>query len=942
MFRVFNCLSTEHDWRLVILAGIVCFLASIAAVSLFHRAKALRGRTRTGWLLTASVATGAGVWATHFIAMLAFDPGIPIAFDVVLTVGSLLIAIAVMSVGLAIAVYGKPRWSAAAGGAVVGGGIACMHYTGIAAVEISGDIVWATDLVVASIVLGIALGAAALETAAHGETRYSMVAAAGLLTLAIVSHHFTAMGAAGLIPGAAQAIDPHGLSPTELSLAIAAVAASILGMCMIGAWSDRSTREKTHEQNRRLDSALNNMNQGLCMFDADNALLVWNERYVSMYRIDPKMIWHGCTIRDLLDARIAAGTFPLDPTRYDAELRAALKQGKNFTLNIELNDGRIIAVVNQPTKGGGWVATHEDITERKRAERELERTRSFLDTIIENVPSPIIVKDIPELRYLLINRAAEKLLGVDRSMMLNKTAADVMPALSAEKIEAEDMKLIASGKSLYLDEHTIATPGNGTRIVTAARMPVMGSDGKPQYLISMIRDVTEHRRNEQRIAHMAHHDPLTELSNRAAFNECISATIDLAAVSGESFAVLCIDLDRFKAVNDVFGHSVGDALLREVARRLATACQGAFLARVGGDEFTVITPTGAQPAAAEALAERLIAALDSEIEIDGHPLQIGLTIGVGIYPQDGADAATLVANADAALFRAKSEARGSIRFFEVSMDRELREKRALQQDLRMAIMRDEVMMHYQPQAHIDGDITGFEALVRWHHPRHGLVPPNTFIPLAEESGIITALGEWILRTACREAASWPRPLRIAINLSPVQFQHGDLPSLVHQILLETGLSPARLELEITEGVLIGDFARAVAILRRLKNLGVRIAMDDFGTGYSSLSYLQSFPFDKIKIDQSFIANLNRGQQSAAIIRAVIALGRGLDLPVLAEGVETAEQLKFLVAERCSEIQGYLVGRPKPIAEYAELVGRAPPPKLPLKVPLAVTRLTRAS
>ena len=358
-------------------------------------------------------------------------------------------------------------------------------------------------------------------------------------------------------------------------------------------------------------------------------------------------------------------------------------------------------------------------------------------------------------------------------------------------------------------------------------------------------------------------------------------------------------------------------------RRLEAACQGAFLARLGGDEFAVITPTGSQPAAAEALAEMLSAALDSDIEINGNTLHVGLTIGVGIYPQDGTDAPTLVANTDAALFRAKAEMRGSIRFFEMSMDKQLREKRALQQDLRLAISRDELALHYQPQAHIDGDITGFEALMRWHHPRDGLVPPSTFIPLAEESGLIPVLGEWILRTACREAASWPRSLHVAINLSPVQFQHGDLPRLVHQILLESGLAPSRLELEITEGVLIGDFTRAVSILRRLKNLGVRIAMDDFGTGYSSLSYLQSFPFDKIKIDQSFVANLSHSQQAATIIRAVIALGRGLNLPVVAEGVETEEQLRFLANEHCNEIQGYFVGRPKPIEDYTEAVGRAP-------------------
>jgi diguanylate cyclase (GGDEF)-like protein/PAS domain S-box-containing protein len=496
-------------------------------------------------------------------------------------------------------------------------------------------------------------------------------------------------------------IDVYSASLTSLSIALAAFVGSLSGMCVVGSLSALSVKQKLSEQNMRLDGALNNMCQGLCMFDTENRLVVWNERYREMYRIDPSRIWVGCTIRDLLNARIAAGTFPLDPGSYDADLRAALKQGKAFTLNFELADGRVIAVVNQPMADGGWVATHEDITERKKNERELEHTRSFLNTIIENVPSPIIVKDISNLRYLLINRAAEIYLGDERATILGKTSAEFMPKVSAEMIDAEDQKLIASGQIAFLDEHTVVTPGNGTRIVTATRLPVKGADGKLQYIISVIQDVTERKRNEQRIAHMAHHDALTDLPNRAAFNECIAATLELAAVSGESFAVLCIDLDRFKAVNDVFGHAVGDALLREASRRLETTCHGAFLACVGGDEFTVITPTGPQPAAAEALAERLTAAFDSDIDIDGHPLRVGLTIGVGIYPQDGADATTLVANADAALFRAKSDARGSIRFFEISMDKQLREKRALQQDLRSAVMRDELAIHYQPQAHIN-------------------------------------------------------------------------------------------------------------------------------------------------------------------------------------------------------------------------------------------------
>ncbi|HEY2755393.1 MAG TPA: EAL domain-containing protein [Pseudolabrys sp.] len=745
-------------------------------------------------------------------------------------------------------------------------------------------------------------------------------------------HGWVFVGLAGAVGFAAmlgvmEVVSHYSAPLSTLSIVLACISGALSGMLIVGGVLAARVRQKLSEKNGLLDGAVNNMIQGLCMFDAQNRLLVWNERYRAMYNIAPGGLCYGMSLRDVLAARAAAGTFSVDPDRYISDLNDVIRQDKSLTTTTTLSDGRVIALVNQPTAGGGFVATHEDITARTQAERALEQTHAFLDSVIENAPTPIMVKDIESLRYLLINRAAEAYLGIDRSAILGQTVKAIMPAATAEFVTAEDLRLIAEGKIAFFDEHAVVTPRNGTRIVTSTRLAVTGPAGTPGYLISLINDLTERKRDEQRLAHMANHDSLTDLPNRASFNKCIAATIDLAAAAGESFAVLCMDVDRFKAVNDVYGHATGDALLREVARRIEAACQGAFLARTGGDEFAVITPTAQQPEAIVALTERLCTVLNTDIDVDGHPLRVGLTIGVGIFPQDGADAATLVANADAALFRAKGEARGSIRFFEMSMDQQLREKRALQQDLHSAIGRDEIVLHYQPQAHIEGHVTGFEALVRWHHPRHGMVPPSTFIPLAEESGNIIALGEWILRTACREAASWPRPLRIGINLSPVQFQHGDLPRLVHQVLLDTKLPPERLELEITEGVLIGDFTRALAILRRLKALGVRIAMDDFGTGYSSLSYLQSFPFDKIKIDQAFIANLGHSEQAATIIRAVIALGRGLDLPVVAEGVETREQLDFLAAENCNEIQGYFIGRPRPIADYADVVGRAPSSRL---------------
>jgi predicted signal transduction protein with EAL and GGDEF domain len=338
----------------------------------------------------------------------------------------------------------------------------------------------------------------------------------------------------------------------------------------------------------------------------------------------------------------------------------------------------------------------------------------------------------------------------------------------------------------------------------------------------------------------------------------------------------------------------------------------------------LVMADGAQPAAAATLADRLLATLVHDIEAEGHHIKLGMSIGVAVYPADGLDAKTLMINADAALYRAKAETRGAAMFFEPDMSERLRDRRDLQDDLRSAIDRGELLLHYQPQVRMTGETVGFEALGRWQCPKRGMVSPGTFIPVAEESGLILTIGEWVLREACREAASWSQPLTIAVNISPMQFRHGDLPNLVHSILLETGLAPGRLELEITEGVMINDFSRAVFILNRLKSLGVKIAMDDFGTGYSSLSYLQAFRYDKIKIDRVFISDLEINHHSKAIVRAAISLSKSLDLLILAEGVETEAQHAFLVQEGCDEVQGYLTGRPFPIEDYAELVGR---PKL---------------
>ena len=683
----------------------------------------------------------------------------------------------------------------------------------------------------------------------------------------------------------------------------------------------KRAESKIIEQKLQMDTALNNMSQGLLMFDPQGRIVLCNQRYIEMYNLSREVVKPGCTLLELINHRRETGSFSGSPDDYHRNILNDIAQGRTSTRVIELPNGRFIHVVNQPMPGGGWVVTHEDITERKRAEIERDRSQAFLDLVIENIPVTVVAKDARDLRYILINRAGEDYYGIPRSKMLGKTAHEVLAKPAADLVTALDKKVWETGGKPLVDEHFLETPGHGTRAATSIRMPMFDEKGQPRYVLVVVNDITERKHAEARIAHLALHDLLTDLPNRAAFNEHLASILDRSQSAGTSFAVLSIDLDRFKEVNDVFGHTVGDGLLRELSRRLQSAANGAFLARLGGDEFTFIAADGPQPAIAEALAERLVATASEEFEIDGQRLRVGLSVGIAVFPNDGTEGNTVLANADAALYRAKTDGRGTIRFFEPEMDTRLRDRRALQHDLGRAIEQHQIRLHYQPLARIDGKIIGFEALVRWQHPTRGMVAPGVFVPVAEESGFIIPLGEWILREACREAAGWQNALRIAINLSPIQFRHGDLSGLVHSVLLETGLAPDRLELEITENVLIGDFSRAVSILRRLKALGVRIAMDDFGTGYSSLSYLQSFPFDKIKIDKAFISNLDGNSQSQAIVRAVIGLGRGLDLPVTAEGVETKEQLAFLAREACDEVQGYLFGRPLPIAEYASLVGR---------------------
>jgi diguanylate cyclase (GGDEF)-like protein/PAS domain S-box-containing protein len=546
-------------------------------------------------------------------------------------------------------------------------------------------------------------------------------------------------------------------------------------------------------QNERFEAAIENLSHGLCFFDGNCHLIIANRRFAEMYGLRPEDVKTGTPLREIVDRRFAVGSFPaMTRAEYLAWRDQVNARHVPHSSVVELRNGRVFSIRHQPMPDGGWVSTHEDITEQ--------------------------------------------------------------------------------------------------------------------------------RQTETRIAHMARHDALTGLANRMLLRERLEDALARAR-RADPCAVLMIDLDHFKSINDTQGHPAGDALLRAVAGRMRRLIRETdTIARIGGDEFAIVQSSVRQPADATALATRLVSELGLPFDVDGQQFVIGASIGIVIAPADGLDADSLLKNADIALYRAKAEGRSRYRFFEPEMDALMQTRRALELDLRKALAGDQFELFYQPLIHLQSrEVRGFEALIRWHHPERGMVSPGEFIPFAEEIGLITQLDEWVLRAACREAASWPGERGVAVNLSAAHFRTGAVVGTVAAALRDSGLRPNRLDIEITESMMIENSENALASLHQLRNLGVRLSMDDFGTGYSSLGYLRNFRFDKIKIDQSFIRELATRADSIAIIRAVTSLCGSLGMATTAEGVETEEQLAALVQEKCTEVQGYLFSRPRPASEIPVLL-----------------------
>jgi diguanylate cyclase (GGDEF)-like protein len=798
MFRVLSCITAQHDFWLVVLAAIVCIATTLTAFRVYSISLNSSGGQRVGWAALTGLSAGAGIWATHFVAMLAYDGGLPVVYEPASTLGSMVVAIVLSALAFMIAIRGQ-SFHAAAGGGLLGTAIAAMHFLGMSALSVPGSLHWDGQLTGASIVLGATISVAALVVFHRQTGLRAIVSAACILALAICSLHFTAMGAVSLLPDPTVVFAASDFNRAMLAMAIAVVTFIVLLSANAAAFLQNThTRCETilRDQNVRFQAAVSHLPVGLSMFDAEQRLILCNPAYREIYGLSEDLTRPGARFLDIMVGHVGgqvsgqegAGGFLND---WIAAYRQRLTRGENFTNIQELTDGRTISMRVGPIPDGGWVDVQEDITER--------------------------------------------------------------------------------------------------------------------------------RRHEAKITHMAQHDLLTGLPNRVMLHEHLEHILT-RTVGEERAAVLFLDLDHFKEVNDTLGHRVGDGLLKAVADRLRGCVRkDDLVARVGGDEFVIVQRADDPTTEAKALASRIIDTINAPYEIDGHKFVIGVSIGIALAEKGLASSETVLMQADLALYRSKSEGRATYCFFEEDMNTRVRARHLLEQDLRRALANGELQLNYQPLVNLETKlVSGLEALLRWHHPERGLILPAEFIPIAEETGLIISIGEWVLRQACSDAAAWPDHIKVAVNLSPVQFKSPTLVEAVFLAVSASGIAASRLELEVTETALLHDSDATLNMLQRLHDMGVRIVMDDFGTGYSSLGYLRTFPFHKIKIDRSFIATLAEGNSSDSIVQAIGGLGRALKLAITAEGVETQEQLTLVRSGGCTEMQGYLFSRPKSAAEIQML------------------------
>jgi diguanylate cyclase (GGDEF)-like protein/PAS domain S-box-containing protein len=690
--------------------------------------------------------------------------------------------------------------------------------------------------------------------------------------------------------------------------------------------TDRKAAETAlRMQHCQLQTVIESIPSAVSLFDSNANLALFNAEFPRLLDLPADIVKPGVSLETLFRYNAQRGEYgPGDPEQIVAALMERSRHLTAHRFERSRPNGKTLEIRGVPLAEGGFVTIYTDITERRTsAERE-----QLAQKVYSHTPAGIIFTD-EEHRILSINPATTQMTGHEPFELIGQTVFGLInldDGLTEITLQAQ-----ISLRGTWNGEIEV-TQKNGKDFPAGARINRVDDpqSGLPAHYIWILADITERKQSEERMRHIAQHDALTGLPNRMALLMRLAQLLPEARRHGWKIAMMFLDLDRFKIINDTLGHQIGDELLREVACRLSSVVRETdFVARLGGDEFVIVLPGIASAADAAAVAGKAIAALSSSIEANGHELHTSPSIGISLFPDDGPDGDTILKNADTAMYHAKAAGRNNFQFFADEMNRISSERLNIEHKLRHAIARNELALCFQPQFRAGNmEPTGVEALIRWHHPTEGMIAPDRFIPVAEETGIIVEIGEWVLVTACREMKRWIdaglKPLRIAVNVSPRQLRRRDFCETVANALTVSGLPADLLELEITEGSVMENPQEAIQILERLGRMGVTLAIDDFGTGYSSLAYLKLFPIDHLKIDRSFVADIETDLNDRAIAFGTIALAHSLGLRVIAEGVETEDQLELLRTNGCDEVQGYLMSKPlNGAAAFAYLHGRNP-------------------
>jgi diguanylate cyclase (GGDEF)-like protein/PAS domain S-box-containing protein len=923
------CLRDQHDHRLVLLAGLVCMVGALCAVLLMRQARDSWPERSARWVAVAGLTAGFTIWATHFIAMLGYLPGTAIGFRPAPTLASLCLAAAATWLGFSLALRYRQRSMQALGALAVGIGISGMHYVGIMALVLPMRITLDWPHVLLSLIFSVVPLYPAMILCLDGHGHRSSLKSASLACLAVVALHFIGVAGIHLTPERLAISSDLILSSQAMAAAIAVVALIVVANCLIVLIASRRSREAIHASERDFALLARGISDyAIYMLTLDGHIANWNagaQRLLGYGEAEVVgrhvSIFHTPTDRARGNPAKALA-IALESGKYTGEGWRLRQDGSSFWAHYTLE-----AIADAQGRPIGIAKITRDMTRLKEDQDRLQKLTAQLDTALDNMHLGLCLLDARH-RLVLHNRRFTQLWqlaeddlppGLDLDHLAARALAASLPEAPADSEHRQTLAAMLCEAVRSADaEPTIGEFGDNLVLSIVSRTLPDGG------LVATFEDITERRRSEARIAYLASHDALTDLPNRARFGGWMEAELARALLQDRQFALIAFDLNSFKEINDLRGQAVGDRVMMELSARLNAAMgEGEMVARLGGDEFAA-GKLLAGDSDLDGFVARLAACFERPFDSEETPIVLTARFGIAVAPMDAETPEGLLNNADLAAQRARTSITsgsmaGNIAYYESGMDRAARMRRQIAADLRMAIVRDEFHLLYQPQHTVaSGRLTGYEALIRWNHSRLGVVSPDVFIPVAEETGEIIAIGQWVLRRACSDAAAWPDDLSVAVNLSAIQLMQPDLVRHVAQVLIDSGLPARRLVLEITESAIIADKARALHVLRQIKALGISIAMDDFGTGYSSLDTLHAFPFDKIKIDKSFLLQSSTSHQAVLIIRAVATLGRNLGIPVLAEGVETAEHVALLKQEGCEEAQGYYYGMPMLLPAHGDL------------------------